>query len=234
VVVACAVAITACADDGPVALDGPVPHEATGDVGVDLHQAAVAVRVSACRPVIVRGAGLLIAPDLVLTAAHVVAGATAIDVIGHAGIEVSAEVVAFDPENDLAVLKVPTTTLGTAVPLASDPPTEAFAGEVVVFRQGVAVIEPAQILRRVTINTDDIYRGTPTSRPGYELQAAILPGDSGGVIVHAGEAVAVVWSRSRLTDARAWAIDPIRGGHAIRSQLANGRVADGVDLSRCA
>jgi S1-C subfamily serine protease len=220
VVLAVVLSSASCADDGP------------GDPTTDVVAAAVALRVNACRPIVERGVGLLVGPGQVLTSAHLVAGATAIRVIGAEGVTDHAQVVAFDPVNDLAVVEVPA-SFGRYMPLAAEPPVGAFTGDVVLFRQDRAMVEPVEILRRVTINTDDIYRSEATSRPGYELRAQILPGDSGGVIVHNGEAVAVVWSRSRISDDRAWAIDPIRGGTTITEQLSSGLIGDGIELDRC-
>jgi S1-C subfamily serine protease len=221
VVLAVVVSSLSCADDGP-------DNQTT-----NLMEAAVALRVNACRPIVERGVGLLIGPGQVLTSAHLLAGATAIRVIGASGVTDDARVVAFDPVNDLAVVQVPA-SFGRYIPLADDPPDGAFTGEVVLFRQDHAVVEPVEILRRVTINTDDIYRAAGTSRPGYELRARILPGDSGGVIVHGGQAVGVVWSRSRISDDRAWAIDPIRAGTTITEQLAAGAIDADIVLDRCA
>lgn len=225
---------TACADDGPGALgvDGSsISSEESGDRA--LLDAAVAVRVTACRPIVERGTGLVIERGRVLTSAHVVAGATSIRVFTPSGEESDAEVLAFDPLNDLAVLAVDV-GLGRPLPLAVEPPTGAFDGRVVVFRQDRPVVEPIEVTRRVRINTEDIYRGDAVTRPGYELRADVRAGDSGGVVVHEGAAVAVVWSRSRVTGDRAWAIDPIRGGAALRRQLATGVIDDAVDLGRCA
>lgn len=226
------VAALGCADDGPDPIDpaSSAPPVATDD---DLLGAAVAIRVTACRAIVERGTGLVVEPGRVLTSAHVVAGATAIRVFSAAGQVAEARVIAFDPANDLAVLEVPP-GLGRPLPLAPDPPAGAFDGRVVVFRQDVPVIETVEITRRVTLETEDIYRGAPVSRPGYELRADVRHGDSGGVIVRGGEAVAVVWSRSRLAGDRAWAVDPIRGGAEVRRQLELGSIDPGVDLGRCA
>jgi hypothetical protein len=91
---------------------------------------------------------------------------------------------------------------------------------------------PVTIARRVIIDTEDVYGEGSTTRPGYELVADIEPGDSGALVVIDGEGIAVVWSRSRRTDDRAWAIDPIRGGDTIRDHLANG-IDPEIDLERC-
>lgn len=231
-------AVSACADDGPVDPSTRPPEHI--DVGriwpveatSDPLEATVAIRVTACRPVVERGVGLMVSPGRVLTAAHVVAGATSIRVLVPGGLAVEAEVVAFDPVDDLAVLDVPV-GLVPHLAVGTDAPDGGFLAEVVLFRQDRAVLEPVEVLRRVTIHTDDIYRGDDVSRPGYEIRAGILPGDSGAVIVRDGEAVAVVWSRSRITDGRAWAIDPIRGGAEIRRQLSSRHIPDAIDLGRC-
>jgi hypothetical protein len=91
---------------------------------------------------------------------------------------------------------------------------------------------PVTIARRVTITTEDMYGNGEVVRPGYELTADIEPGDSGALIVIDGAGVAVIWSRSRRTDERAWAIDPIRGGDTIRAQLNDGIDAS-IDTTRC-
>ena len=235
---ASALAVSGCADDGPVdPRAGPAERIdiypiSSGQVTTDPLAATVAIRVTACRPVVERGVGVMVSPGRVLTAAHVVAGATSIRVLVPGELAVDAAVVAFDPVEDLAVLEVPVGTVPHLV-LATDPPTGVFEAEVVLFRQDRAVVEHVEVLRRVKINTDDIYRGDPVSRPGYEIRAGILPGDSGAAVVRDGEVVAVVWSRSRITDGRAWAIDPIRGGAEIRRQLASRRIPDAIDLDRC-
>ena len=44
------------------------------------------------------------------------------------------------------------------------------------------------VVRPVTIRTEDIYIQGHVLRPGYELDAMIEPGDSGGVVVVDGQA----------------------------------------------
>ena len=54
------------------------------------------------------GSGAVLGDELVVTNAHVVAGADSVEVIRHPdGAEIEATVVAFDPSADLAVLDVP-------------------------------------------------------------------------------------------------------------------------------
>lgn len=234
VVVIVAVSLTnACASDDRASQPTPVTTGGWVDDGVEqLLDAAVAVRVSACRPLVERGTGLVVEAGRILTSAHVVAGATAIWVFTHRGEESDAAIIAFDPINDLAVLAVDI-DLGTPLPMASVPPDGPFKGQAVFFRQDQPVVETIEVTRRVNINTEDIYRSDPVTRPGYEIRANIRAGDSGGAIVRDGEAVAVIWSKSRVTSERGWAIDPIRGGETVRQQVANGMVDDGIELDRC-
>ena len=88
-----------------------------------------------------------------------------------------------------------------------------------------------EMVRRVEILTEDIYREGETRRPGYEVRAEIRPGDSGAVVTVSGVPTAVLWSRSRNEGTRAWAIDPVRGGGTIGAQLEAGVVP--VDNGRC-
>ena len=212
----CLLAVSGCADD----VDRALPTDT-----------AVVVEVSGCRNLLEYGGGAFIAPDRVLTSAHVVAGATTIEVWNETA-RWSAEVAAFDPELDLAVLAVD----GASQPFSAlpDDPKRVPRGSsavVMLRRDDTLVPVTVEMVRRVEILTEDIYRQGDTRRPGYELRAEIRPGDSGAVVMAGGEPIAVLWSRSRNEGTRAWAIDPIRGGEMIRAQLEAGVVP--VDNGRC-
>ena len=147
----------------------------------------------------------MIGPRLVLTSAHVVAGATAIDLTTADGSAASGTVVHLDPDLDLALLETDR-ELGRPLTIGRADPGDV--GTVVVRRDDRLQPMSVGVVRPVTIRTEDIYIEGHVLRPGYELEATIEPGDSGGAVVVDGRAVAVVWSRSRQNDNRAWAIDP--------------------------
>jgi len=198
--------------------------------------AAVGLRVVGCRPHPEHGSGALVRlpgvdEPLVLTAAHVVAGAEDITVTRGDTAQMGT-IVAFDPEMDLAYLAIEGVDGSPAWTIDSAAVTSGDTGVAHVARDDVPVEVPVTFERRVTIRTEDIYVEGETRRPGFELTADIDEGDSGGAVVVDGKVVGVVWARSRRASDRAYAIDPVRAGERLRAQLATGDLGD-VDLTRC-
>lgn len=134
------------------------------------------------------GSGAVLAPDLVVTNAHVVAGGEDIVVERHPdGAQLAAELVAFDPRRDLAVL---------AVPGLDRPPltlSDADSGDVgAVFGHpggGPLEVSPYQVGEEVTATGRDIYGAERTERQMLFLAAQLRPGDSGGALVDPSGAV---------------------------------------------
>jgi S1-C subfamily serine protease len=187
---------------------------------VNAVDAAVEIVADGCPEVNVFGQGLVVAPGRVLTAAHVVAGATEIS-IRHNGKRVTGVVTAFDPNNDLALVTIPT-AFAPAISVGTARPGDV--GIAIVRRGGVATAIEVTVSRSVTIHTEDIYIEGSFERAGFELAATIEPGDSGAVVVARGRAVAVVWARARGSDKAAFAIDP---APILRSLSASEPVANG-------
>ncbi len=193
--------------------------------------AVVGVVVDSCDPGQDTGSGVLVGPGLVLTSAHVVAGAQDIRVVRD-GSYTTAEIVGFDPDMDLAYLAADG-LIGTPLRVSSDGVEAGDAGVAYVVRNGAVVEVPVVVRRSVNIRTEDVYLEGETVRPGFELVAEIEPGDSGGAIVIDGRVVGVVWARSRTSAGRAWVIDPDRAGGLIREQVRTGTIGDEIDLTRC-
>jgi len=170
---------------------------------VDAIASASTVKVegAAC-DVIQDGSGFVVANDVVVTNAHVVAGEPRTAVIKPDGERLGARVVAFDPARDLAVLSVPGLALDALTIGARD------VGAVgAVYGHpggGPLVTSPARIEDRITAVGRDIYGDRRTERDVFVLAADIRPGDSGGALVDdQGQVVGV-----------AFAIDPGRPGTA--------------------
>ncbi len=146
------------------------------------------------------GSGFVVAPGLVVTNAHVIAGIAHPVVEDGAGSH-SATVVSFDSSFDLAVLRVGG---------LQDPPLTLDPVEVTRGTQGAVLgypgggpftVAPAGVMAGFDAEGRDIYGRGLTVRNVYEIQAVVRPGNSGGPLVETnGEVVGVVFSRSTTND----------------------------------
>ncbi len=178
------------------------------------------------------GSGAFVDDDLVITTAHTLRGADTV-VVDHGHRELAAEIVGFDPELDLAYLRV--RPEGAVRPMSvSSPADPVAAGRATAWavRDGVPVALDVEVLRRIRLRTEDIYVEGDTTRPAFELRADIEPGDSGGPVVVGGDVIGVLWARSTRSLGRAYAIDVGRGSTTIDEQRSTGSLGD-VDLTRC-
>jgi hypothetical protein len=210
VAVTAAVALASCGDDGASA---PSANSVADIVVIDSDAAfasAIDVRASGCGPRVRFGSGTTIANDLILTAAHVVAGTDEVEVIDTDGNTAAAEVVFFDPDLDLAALR-PAVPIGEPAPLRATPARADEEGIIVLPRLIADVVETeivnVRIIRQVTIRTTDIYLDNDVERKGFEVAAPIEQGDSGAVVHLPGGGVGVIWARSTENADRAWAVN---------------------------
>jgi S1-C subfamily serine protease len=135
--------------------------------------------------------------------AHLVAGTDTITVIGADGVSRQGVVVGIDRDMDLALLAVD--GLG-ATPLPMRTLPAGATGTFVVDRDGpIGIGFTAD--RYVNIEIDSIDGDREVTRRGYQVNAAIVAGDSGSVLVSGGAAMGVLYARSRRDDRRAWAVD---------------------------
>ncbi len=168
---------------------GPPPAESgiSQEVADRVVPSTVKVQGVACRR-IQEGSGFTFrAPDLVVTNAHVVAGEDDIVVYRSDGSAVDATVVAFDPDRDLAVLRVP----GLERPVLPGGPT-APGGRGGVFGHpggGPLRIAPFQVGQEVEASGRDIYDRSRTEREVLILSSGLQPGDSGAALIDGAGAV---------------------------------------------
>lgn len=195
VVVGSLLAVSCGADAAPTGTPATVPP-------LNISDSAVQVIANGCKRAEIQGAGLMVASGKVATVAHVVAGASEVEVRTTRG-SAAATVVYFDPILDVAVLKVDP---AMATPISIGTAGAGDSGSVVVYRDGAPVQLPVEVRRLVDIRTADIYGEGKHIRPGYELTLDHQVGDSGAVVVVGDKAVALVWARSRQSEGRAWAM----------------------------
>ena len=146
--------------------------EVDSDAGQLAGERAVVLTTTACGDSSrTTGSGVVVDQAIVLTAAHVVAGATDVFVDGA---EEPAAVVLIDLTRDLALLKVPG---------VDAPPIELVdldsGVEVQVVGGASSGTVDAVVRRRVRMEVDDVRSTTRSHRSGYELDAEIAGGDSG-------------------------------------------------------
>jgi len=137
--------------------------------------------------VIQEGSSFVVAPDTVVTNAHVVAGVHHVSVVDK-GRSRDAIPILFDPELDVAVLRVPGLS---APPLPVDTKTLGRGTSGVVLGYpggGPFTYGAAGITNTFDATGLDIYGQHSTNREVYELDAEVRPGNSGGPLVASGDA----------------------------------------------
>jgi uncharacterized membrane protein required for colicin V production len=211
---------------GPAAPVGP-PDPRLGRTPAVLRAVPSVVRVlgTACG-VGVEGTGWVGRPELVVTAAHVVAGQDDTVVELQSGGRVPAQAVAFDRRNDVAVLRV--TDLGLRpLPLVQPRPGAAVA--VLGFPEnGPFTVTPARIGRTSAVLAEDAYGTGPVTRVITSLRGRVRHGDSGAPAVDARGAVEATIFAARLGRV---------GGYGVPSSVVRGALdsaADPVSTGACA
>jgi S1-C subfamily serine protease len=144
----------------------------------------------------IEGSGWVAAPGLVVTAAHVVAGEHDTTVATEGGTRFSAQAVAYDSLNDVAVLRVPGLSAralrfvdpapGTAVAIVGYPENGPFDAV------------PGRIGTTATVFGRDAYGRPGVSRTVTSLSGNVRHGDSGGPAVDATGAVQATVFAARL------------------------------------
>jgi S1-C subfamily serine protease len=155
-------------------------------------RSTVKVVGQACR-LIQSGSGFVVAPDLIATNAHVVAGERSTFVESSDGRRLDGTVVTFDPNRDLALIAVP--GLGRPV-LPRAAAAQGDAGGVFGHPEGGPLtVSPFKIGDITQAVGTDIYDRHRTERSVLILASQLAPGDSGGALVDPkGEVVGVAFA----------------------------------------
>src|SRR5205807_5231578 len=144
----------------------------------------------------VEGTGWVARPNLVVTAAHVVAGQHDTVVELQSGGRLPADVVDFDRRNDVAVLRVRELALR---PLALVSAKTGTAVAVLGFPEnGPFTVTPARIGHTSVVLAEDAYGSGPVPRTITSLRGRVRHGDSGAPAVDADGAVEATIFAARL------------------------------------
>ncbi len=141
----------------------------------------------------IEGSGWAVAPGLIVTNAHVLAGTEDTTVTTQHGVELDATPVYYSPANDLALLRV-----GSEIPsleISSQRPEGSAAAVLGYPENGPYALAPARIGEtRQTISEDSYGRG-PVEREIVALGGVVRSGNSGGPLVNGrGEVVGIVFA----------------------------------------
>lgn len=183
----------------PVALDDPELQRAAASVARVSGTAYSCGRSST-------GSGFVVAPNRVVTNAHVVAGVETPVVELPGGSAREGRIVYFDPIDDLAVVAVDDLA-AAPIPLA-DTLGVGSSGAIQGYPfGGPFTMSAAAVLSVGTVPVADIYDDQLTPREIYSLQASVRPGNSGGpVLTEDGTVAGVVFARAQDDDTRGYAM----------------------------
>ena len=215
----------------PITPVEPVQDSAVATRGVRAAAESV-LRIDALAPGCRRsqeGSGWVAEEGLVVTNAHVVAGARQVTVTGKQG-RLQADVVAFDPQRDLAVLSVPELS-APALRLGGDLSHGDAAAAAGFPMGGPYRVDAARVRGMLSARGDDIYGRSRVVRQVYSLRVDIRPGNSGGPLLSPdGSVSGVVFARSLDDDDTGYALTL----EEVRPVLADATARGEVGTGECA
>ena len=147
---------------------------------------------ASCQKVL-EGSGFVVAPNRVMSNAHVVAGAETVTVEAD-GQTYEAGVVSYDPDADVSILDVP--NLPTTPLVFAESPAPQGTDAVVMGYPGGGDFQatPARVREIIELNGPDIYRKTTVTREVYTVRGTVRQGNSGGPMINrSGKVLGVVF-----------------------------------------
>jgi len=165
---------------GPLAQVPPPDQSVLREPGVRRAASSVVRIVGTACGLGVEGSGWVARPNLVVTAAHVVAGQRTPTVQVSGGPSVDAVPVAYDSHNDVAVLRVPAGSLGLPALEIVDPQEGANVAIVGYPENHGLTAAPGRVGQTTRFLSRDAYGHGPVLRLVTTLRGRIRPGNSGG------------------------------------------------------
>ncbi|HEY7596317.1 MAG TPA: MarP family serine protease, partial [Actinophytocola sp.] len=169
------------------------------------------------------GTGFVIAPERMMTNAHVVAGTSEVTVETSSG-PYDARVVHYDPDTDVAVLAVP----GLPAPALRFAPQPGRSGQSAIVLgyplDGPYTASPARVRDKINLTGPDIYDSSTVTREVFTLRAVVRSGNSGGPLVDTrGRVIGVIFGA---------AVDESETGFALTANEVTDEVRQAPNLSR--
>jgi S1-C subfamily serine protease len=211
---------------GPAAPVAQPSAKISSDTDV-LHAGDSVVRVlsTACG-LGIEGSGWAVEPGVVVTNAHVVAGADDTTVTTQDGAELDAEPIYYEPRQDLALLRVGAAL--PALPISSDRKVGGDAAVLGYPENGPYVLSPARLGETRATVSEDSYGNGPIERTITAISGTVRSGNSGGPLVDArGKAVGTIFAATTTGPPGGFAIP----AEQVREAL--GKTQEGVDTGPC-
>ncbi|MGW5451548.1 MarP family serine protease [Nocardia sp. NPDC003979] len=213
------------------AVEPPDPSVLASPVAASLQPSVLRIRgvAPSCQRAL-EGSGFVVAPERVMTNAHVVAGTTSVSVDTARG-PLDANVVLFDPSKDIAVLEVPGLT-SPVIPLA---PTPAASGESAIVLGypggGPYTASAARVRETLDLTGPTIHRDGTVEREVYTVRGQVRAGNSGGPLVDTeGQVLGVVFGAAVTDDDTGYVLTL----DEVASELAAAGVSNAsVDTGAC-
>ncbi|ATL65278.1 MarP family serine protease [Nocardia terpenica] len=182
------------------AVQPPDPSVLESPVARNLQYSVLRIRgvAPSCQRAL-EGSGFVVAPERIMTNAHVVAGTTTVQVDTARG-PLDASVVLFDPDKDVAILAVP----GLNAPVIPLAPAAAKASESAIVLGypggGNYTASAARVRETLDLSGPNIYKSGTVTREVYTVRGRVRAGNSGGPLVDTdGEVLGVVFGAA-VTD----------------------------------
>jgi S1-C subfamily serine protease len=166
----------------PGAIDAP-DRGAGGSAEVRTASASVVKVAGTACGVGVMGSGWLVAPGIVVTNAHVVAGQDDTRIETNDGQVADATAIAFRPRNDIALLSAPVEL--PPLQVLSSAPAGTSAAVLGYPNDGPLTITPARAGETRRVFGEDAYGSGPFEREMLSLRGKVRHGNSGGPLVDA-------------------------------------------------
>ncbi|MPZ26830.1 MAG: MarP family serine protease [Micromonosporaceae bacterium] len=173
----------------------------------------------------IEGSGFVYQPEHVMTNAHVVAGTGSV-AVERGGQRFDGTVVVYDPDRDLAVLRVPGLP-APALPFV-DRPADTGSDAIVLGYplDGPFDAQEARVRDVRNITGPDIYDSSRVTREVYTIRALVRSGNSGGPLVApSGDVLGVIFAA---------AADDPNTGFAVTAEEAGPVAAAGTDSGSAA
>ncbi|MBF6333927.1 MarP family serine protease [Nocardia transvalensis] len=176
------------------AVEPPDPSVLQSPVALNLQFSVLRIRgvAPSCQRQL-EGTGFVVAPERIMTNAHVVAGTTTVAVDTARG-SLDATVVLFDPNKDVAILDVPGLN-ASVIPLASTPAKSSESAIVLGYPGGGQyTASAARVRETLDLTGPNIYKNGTVTREVYTIRGRVQAGNSGGPLVDTdGEVLGMVF-----------------------------------------